>query len=188
MHSIIPNINWRELTTVVDKVNWLVHVHATFSDICTLLERNHARNDEDNEYLEVLIWNRVHCTSASRPRASWKVSVTSLDMYCNDVFSTDHFHLDELKLSHMMGGFSMLSACMVVDHNSMRTALMLFESVWFLSFGTLKSFKENQCFMEMNLLQHWACKRYVFVLYYPIIKVRTLWNQIMECLKESLLN
>lgn len=119
---------WSEVKRIIDKVHKHISGHASFSDIRTLLERNDMWSKEVEKYLSRTVETCHGCRATSLPKPSRKVSLTSLHHHFNDVVCIDHFHLDGLRIFHIMDAWSRYSAGHVVKDATIKSAIETFEA------------------------------------------------------------
>lgn len=66
----------------------------------------------------------------------------------NETICVDHFHLDDVRLFHVIDTMTRFSAPFFVPDAPMNHAVMAFESCWLNQFWTPSSIREDKAFMD----------------------------------------
>ena len=114
---------WNEVKRIIDKVHKHICGHASFSDIRTLLERNDMWSKEVEKYISSTVETCHGCRATSFPNPSRKVSLTSLHHNFNDIVCIDHFHLEGLRIFHIMDAWVRYSVGHVVNDATIKSAI-----------------------------------------------------------------
>lgn len=133
--SLTLSMPQNEAICIINKVHTHVRGHESFEDIRWLLIGNSLWNDEIQKYLARVINRCEHCTAAASPFPSRKDVLASLNRSFNDSVCVAHF-LGDLRIIHVTDAYSRFSAALVVNDETLRTAIIAFESVWLSQFWT----------------------------------------------------
>lgn len=137
---------WSEVKKVIDKVHTHVCGHSSYSDIKTLLERNQLWNVDAQKYLATVLEKCSSCATTHEPKASRKVSLSTLNREFNEIVCIDYLHLRGNTVFHMLDSVSRYSIGDVVDTTAMTEAISVFELQWNSQFGSQKAF----CLMQRS--------------------------------------
>ena len=125
---------WEELKKIVDKVHKHVCGHAKLSGIQILLERNQIWSAEVEKYLNRVIQSCENCARTHEPKQSRKLSLSSLNRSFNELVCTDHFHLGNLRMCHILCASTRYSAGSIVPDTEMESAIIALDSHWISQF------------------------------------------------------
>lgn len=119
-----------ELRRIVRRVHDHVCGDASYGNMRTLLQRNKIWNVEVQKLLSMIVEHCEHCIASSPPTSDRKVSISGINRGFNDVVCIDHFHLDDVRLFHVMDSYSRFSAALPVSSMSLSDAIAAFEAIW----------------------------------------------------------
>ena len=126
----IEECSWQAIKHTIDKVHRHVCGHSPYSDIKLLLVRNNFWNDVVERHLKQIVEKCAGCRHTALPKATRKVSLSSLSRSFNELVCIDHFYLANLCLFHIMDTVSRYSSCSLVPSTSLNDAILAFESGW----------------------------------------------------------
>lgn len=145
-------VSWSSVKILVDRVHKHVCVHATFSDMHTLLLRNRLWTNEVQHYLSHVGSKYSTCKASATPPPNRRVSLAILNRQLNDVVCVDHFHLDDHILFHTMDTVMQFSAAHIVESTGLSKAVISFESCWFAQFWPPTAVHANAAFYKGEVL------------------------------------
>lgn len=126
--------SWSSVKKLVDKVHKHVCVHATFSDIRTLLVRNLLWSDQVQRYLVRVVSQFASCKASATPAPNRCMSIASLSRQLNDFVCIDHFHLDGVTLFDAIDTASRYFAAHILNFTCLHESLVAFEFCWLSQF------------------------------------------------------
>lgn len=113
-----------------DKVHRHVCGHASFSDTKSLLSRDVVQDQRVERFLTALFDMCQSCRSIALPKASRKVSLSSISREFNEVVCVDHFYLNDLYLFPAIDSVTTYSAFLFVSDTSLDHAVFAIEACW----------------------------------------------------------
>lgn len=121
---------WSSIHRLLDKIHHHVCIHASYSDMKTLLVRNHLCNPQVRRYLTTDVSNCLSFKASATPPPNRRLSLPTLNREFNDVVCVDHMHMGSSSLTHAMDVPTRLSAAQVVESTSLDAAILALESIW----------------------------------------------------------
>lgn len=148
-----------EISRIVRRVHDHVCSHSSFGDMRPLLPRNNLGNSDSQRILTSGVKKCKHCITVSPPKSDRKVSIAAINRGFNEVVCVDHFHLDDLRMFHVMDSHSRYSAALSVPSMSLSDAIVAFESIWVSQFWPPLSVQGDLAFQHpefVNLLSQYG--------------------------------
>ena len=93
---------WPELKKIIDKVHEHVCGHKNLSYIKILLQRNNIWIDKVENHLHRVLKSSIDYVKIYEPNKAWKLPLRSVNRSVNQIIRTYHFHLQDLRIIHIM--------------------------------------------------------------------------------------
>ena len=151
--------------------------HPSYGDIKVLLQRNGLWDYEVQQYLTRVIERCVDCKATSEPKQARKVSLSTMTTSSNQVVCIDHFHLDEMRVFHIMDSATRFSSSMVVPDTSMHQSLSALESQWISYFSTPEVLLYDHAFENRMFRSYLGMFGNEARPIPPAVTTKTSWNQ-----------
>ena len=102
IHDPTNQLHWSELKKIMDKVHKHSCGHASLRITQILLQSNNMWPSEVEKYLNQVVSSRTDYAKTHDPKQARKVSLSSINRSFNKVVCTDHLHLGNLRIFHIM--------------------------------------------------------------------------------------
>lgn len=117
-----------EIKRIIDRVRNHTCGLSSFSDMPALFQLSRLWNNEAHDDLTDVVQQCAHCLAASTPPLSKKAALATLNRSFNDLLFVEHFHLDTIRIFHIMDSNFGFSTASIVAYTSLSAAVTAFES------------------------------------------------------------